>query len=95
MSGGVVADLSNLLVRIQVMRYQIQQVDPSIDARLVQWGVVAVAANHFPSETLACLLANRSQQGQWWVVRQLLPDEALIALEAKLVDLLLRADRDA
>lgn len=77
------SDLSELLARVQVKRVQAKHHFPDIDARLLRWGV-AVVEQSGQGVTMHRLMGDRSLQGQWWVVRSLLPDEALMSLERKL-----------
>jgi hypothetical protein len=76
-------DLSDLLVRIQVNRQNLRHYYPDIDALLIQWGISVLAPLH-GKERLLCLLENRSEHSQWWLIRQLLPDEVLPSLDEEL-----------
>ncbi len=81
------SDLSEVLARVQVKRVRAAHYYPDIDQRLMRWGVAVVERSGL-GVTLHRLRGDRTPQRQWWVVRSLLPDAALWALERKLDGLL-------
>lgn len=85
------SDLSEVLARVQVKRIRAAHYFPDIDGRLLRWGVAVVEQSGWGA-VVPPLMGDRSPQGQWWVVRSLLPDSAIWALERKLDGLLESAE---
>ncbi len=54
------------------------------EPRLIKWAIAAVERSGVKPESLRRQLENRPPESHWWYLRQLLPDEALRALDAKL-----------
>lgn len=69
-------DLSELLATIQTKRATVKATHPSIDDRLVRWGVEAVTRDYV-GVSWVVLLRDRSPDQQWWVVRALLSVDRL------------------
>lgn len=88
-AGGIMPpdDLSDLLARVQVKRFKAAHYCPDIDLRLIQWGA-AVVEKSGNGAVLRSGRWERSGPGRWWVIRALLPDEALPVLERKLDELI-------
>lgn len=61
------------------------------NSRLINWAV-ACCEKSFSPELVDALAATRSPEKQWWILRQLLPDAAILTLASKL-DLLMVSDQ--
>lgn len=53
------------------------------ETRLIDWAV-ACCSKTMPSEMVSRLAESRTPDQRWWVLRQLLPDAAILALDMKL-----------
>ena len=60
-------------------------------SRLINWAMACCEKSMSP-DLVDALAATRSPEKQWWILRQLLPDAAILTLASKL-DLMLVADQ--
>lgn len=54
------------------------------EPRLLFWAVGCLKKSGMSDERIAAHLAEKPRDRHWWILRQLLPDAALYALESKL-----------
>jgi hypothetical protein len=79
------SDLSEVLTRIKI---QVGRLTPQNKDRLSRWSQSIIERSGFPPAQLQELLDSRGGDRQWWLLRQLLPNEALWALDRKLNEVL-------
>lgn len=59
------------------------------EPRLVFWAIGCLEKANKTPEQIAAYLEGKSVERHWWLLRQLLPDEALYALDRKLQQVLI------
>lgn len=58
------------------------------EPRLVFWAVACLEQAGWSKETIARMLDSQPVNRHWWILRQMLPDDALYVLNAKLDEFL-------
>ena len=73
---------------IEIKRYGCRRSVCLLEPRLVFWAVACLESSGWSQQTLSLLLDTYPVNRHWWLLRQLLPDEALFVLDAKLDEFL-------
>lgn len=77
-------DVADALINIQIhiIRCSFQGDDPT--PRLVTWAIAALVREGRDEATVMKMIGDRPLARQWWMLRQLLTDRAVLVLEEKL-----------
>lgn len=87
-------DLSDLLIRLELQLIELGYLDVQQtgdhrivllkNVRLEQWCIAAIERSGFARPTITALLAQTSCEKRWRLLRSLLPEKALQALQTKI-----------
>lgn len=77
-------DRVDICTQLKINLQLAERLDPTSKQRSIDWLFSALLRQGYKHHVLSAKLEKRGSNGQFWLLRQLAPDHALIALNAKL-----------